>query len=227
MHETGRQPMSKPSRKSVIGALLEHYGRTYSEELKLGVERNTPSGLFQLLCFSMLASTRISHDLAARAMTALRWHGWRTPQKMVDATWRQRTDVLNHAGYARYDESTSRYLADSAQHLLDAYGGDLRRLRAASDRDVKEERRRLQEFKGIGETGADIFQREAQVAWPEMAPFLDKKAQQAAARLGLPKDPRKLIAAAPRKKDGPRLVAALVRCSLDKGFEDITSAAAQ
>lgn len=48
---------------------------------------------------------------------------------MAEATWRQRTDVLNRAGYARYDESTSRMLGDTAQLLLDRYRGDLRKLR--------------------------------------------------------------------------------------------------
>ncbi len=217
--------MSQPKQKRMIRALLDEYGQTFCEELHLGAERNTPSGLFQLLCFALLSSTRISHELAGSAMTALRKQGWRTPQKMAAATWRQRTDVLNKSGYARYDESTSRYLADTAEHLLEAYGGDLRKLREAAGHNPGEERRRLMAFKGVGKSGADIFQREVQAVWPEMGPFADKKAIQAAERLGLPKDPARLAKAAPREEDFPHLVAALVRCNLDKGYDRIREAA--
>lgn len=218
--------MSRNDNRRIVKALLDTYGHTFSEELKLGAERNTPSGLFQLLCFSLLSSNRISHELAGQAMTALRKQGWRTPRKMADTTWRERTDVLNHAGYARYDESTSRYLADMSQHLLEAYDGDLRKLRDEAGHDPDQERRRLEEFKGIGKSGASIFCREAQGVWNEIAPYADKKTLKAAGKLGLPTDAAKLADTLRRKKDLPRLVAALVRCDLDNGYAKVREAAA-
>jgi hypothetical protein len=96
--------------------------------------------------------------------------------------------VLNQAGYARYDERTSTILADTSALLLDRYGGDLRRLRAAAGHDSAAERRLLKEFKGIGDVGVDIFFREAQRAWSELYPFADRRALQAAGRLGLGAD---------------------------------------
>src|ERR671930_549871 len=79
-------------------------------------------------------------------------------------------------------------LGDTAQLLLDRYGGDLRRLRADAGRDPGAERRLLKQFKGIGDVGVDIFFREAQRSWSELYPFADRRALHAAGRLGLGSD---------------------------------------
>ena len=132
-----------------------------------------------------MASARINADLAMQAARALGEQGWTTAEKMVATTWEQRTRVLKHAGYARYDESTSRMLGDTAHLLLDRYDGDLRKLRAAAERDPARERKLLKECKGLGDVGVSIFFREAQIAWDELYPFVDKRALQAAGRLEL------------------------------------------
>ncbi len=80
---------------------------------------------------------------------------------------------------------------------------------------MPEVRRLLQEFPGVGPTGADIFLREAQRVWPEAAPYLDRKALQGAERLGLPGDPDRLLGLAGTTEPAV-LAAALVRASLDK-----------
>ena len=46
--------------------------------------------------------------------------------------------------------------------------------------------------------GADIFCREAQIAWDELFPFADQRALEAAGRLGLEVDPEKLAACVAR-----------------------------
>ena len=158
------------------------------------------------------------------AARALADQGWTTAQKMAEATWEQRTRTLNQAGYARYDESTSRMLGDTAEMLLDKYGGDLRKLRDAAARDPGRERALLKECKGIGEVGADIFCREAQVAWDELFPFADRRALEAARRLGLEGDAETLAGRVSRK-DYPRLLAALVRTGLANDFDEVLEAA--
>jgi endonuclease III len=210
----------EPNRREITAALLDRHGRTYCSELGIGIERNTPSPLFRWLCASILFSTRISADIAARAAGALAENKLTTPQRMADATWAERTRILNRAGYARYDESTSRMLGDTAARLIEEYGGDLRRLRKRAGEDPGAERKLLQEFKGIGETGAAIFCREAQSAWPELYPFADAKALDAAKKLGLGED-AKALARLVDKSDFPRLVAALIRTSLAKDYDAI------
>jgi hypothetical protein len=214
--------MAKPSQDRIVAALLERHGLTYAEELGIKLERGTPSVLFRWLCASILLSARIGAGAAMHAARALAEQGWTTAEKMAAATWEQRTRTLNRAGYARYDESTSRMLGDTAEMLLDKYQGDLRKLRDAAER----ERVLLKECKGIGEVGADIFCREAQVTWDELFPFADRRALEAAGRLGLDSDANRLASRVARK-DYPRLLAALVRTGLAKDFDSVLEAASR
>jgi hypothetical protein len=209
-----------PDRKRIAAALLDRHGRTYCSALGIPIERNTPSPLFRWLCASILFSTRISADLAASAARALAEHELTTPQRMSEATWAERTKILNRSGYARYDESTSRMLGDTSALLIEQYGGDLRRLRKRAGEDPTAERRLLQEFKGIGETGADIFCREAQAVWSELYPFADKKALAASQKLDLAQDAAEL-AGLVEQDDFARLVAALIRTSLAGDYDTI------
>ena len=217
--------MAGPSKDQIVQALLERHGRTYAGELGIDLAKGTPSVLYRWLCAATLLSARIGAGVAMDAAKALAQQGWTTAEKMAAATWEQRTRTLNQAGYARYDESTSRMLGDTASLLLDKYGGDLRKLREAAGRKPGRERELLKECKGIGEVGADIFGREAQIAWDELYPFADRRALRAAARLGLEDDPAKLARRVPQK-DFSRLLAALVRTGLAKDFDDVLEAAA-
>jgi hypothetical protein len=206
--------VARPSR-DLIRRLLEGHGQTSAEELGVKMRPASPSALFRLLCFALLASARIRHEQALSAARALTESGWSTPKGMAAATWEQRVKVLNTHGYARYDEKTSRFLADTSTLLLEKYGGDLRKLRKAAKRDPKRERELLRECKGIGDVGVDIFFREAQVIWGELYPFADQRALRAARRLGLPADAESLARLVPRTQFA-RLIAALVRVDWQK-----------
>ena len=179
--------MSKPSKKQIVAALLKRHGRFFSSELGIKLGSNSPSALFRWLCAALLFSARIGNEIATEAARALSKQGWTTAKKMTAATWGERTRVLNHAGYARYDEKTSRMLAATSDLLLERYGGDLRKLREAAERDPKREKKLLMECKGIGDVGADIFLREVQVAWTELQPFVDATGLKSARKLGLSK----------------------------------------
>ncbi len=205
--------------RDLVKRLLDGQGRTYAQELGIRLERGTPSPLFRWLCASLLLSARIRADMALEAARALAREGWRTPQALARTSWEERTRVLNKAGYARYDESTSRMLGDTTALLIERYEGDLRKLRAAARHDPEEERRLLKDFKGIGDVGVDIFFREVQVAWDELFPFADRRALARAGKLGLPDRAGALAKLVPRD-DFPRLVAALVRVDLGASLEE-------
>jgi hypothetical protein len=115
-------------------------------------------------------------------------------------------------------------LGDACQLLLDRYRGDLRRLRAEAGQDPRQERRLLKQVKGLGDVGVDIFFREAQVAWEELFPFVDRRAAQAARRLGLDADPRVLAGDRNPEAFAP-LVAALVRTRLANDYDAVLEAA--
>lgn len=185
------------SQSNTVRDLLDRNGKTYAEEAGITL-RDKPSPLYQLLVLSMLASTRISADIARDAAKELFRAGWRTPQRMREATWQQRVDALGRAHYKRYDESTSTKLDEGARFLIDTYSGDLRKLRSTSHDGVHDLERAIAEFPRIGPTGAGIFCREVQAVWPHVAPYFDKRAIQRARELGLPTDPDGLAATAPR-----------------------------
>lgn len=209
------------SKEDLVARLLERSnGATFAEDLGVDLGRNEPMGLFLWLVAANLSSARISADQALRAARALKDAGLTTAQHMADATWKERVVILNRNGYARFDEKTSRFLQDMADHCLTEYDGDLRKLRAAAGEDPAEERRLLKAFKGIGDVGVDIFFREAQIAWEEVYPFADKRALKAAEELGLGKDAETLAGLVPKQRF-PALLAALLKADLDKALDEI------
>ncbi|MGB7757948.1 MAG: hypothetical protein WBL23_18005 [Salinisphaera sp.] len=197
----------------LIDALLAGYGRTFAAELGAPIAKNTPSPLFRLLCLALLTSAPVQADIAMRAAQAMAEAGWTTPEKLAESTWQQRVKVFNGAGYARVDEKTATQIVDFNTHLIEAYGGDLRKLRAEAGGDLDVAKRALKRFKGIGDTGAAIFLREVQAGWGEFYPFADKAALTMADELGLPAEASKLSRLV-EPNDFPRLVAGLVRVKL-------------
>lgn len=204
--------MTKAKTTDVVHAVLDSYGRTYADEAGIRLE-DRPAPLFQLLTTSLLLSARIPAGKAVRAARALLDAGLTTPHKMAEATWQDRVDVITWHGYKRYDERTATMLGDTAAMLLERYEGDLRRLREEAQREVPAERRLLQQFKGIGPIGADIFLREVQGIWDEAFPYADARVAKAAEKLDLSGDPQTLARLVDRK-DFPRFVAGLVRVDL-------------
>jgi hypothetical protein len=201
------------TQKDDVRRLLDEHGTTYAAEAGITL-RDKPSPLYQLMVLTLLSSARISSDIATASARELFAAGWRTPQKMRDATWQQRVDALARGGYRRYDESTATQLEKNADFLLTQYDGDLRRIRPGDGGNVDQLLGTLTGFPRIGPIGARIFCREVQDVWPEVSPFFDDRALQAAARLGLPTDAAKLATLAPRGRVSD-LAAALVRADLD------------
>ncbi|MBW3578182.1 MAG: hypothetical protein KY462_10675 [Actinobacteria bacterium] len=198
-----------PSRQDTIDTLLSRHGRLFAEDLAIDIERGTPSPLFQLLVASILFGARINTTIAAEATSAVFRVGWTTPAKLAHSTWKQRVDVLNSAGYPRYDDAAA-ILGDAVGDLLANYGGDLRQLRLRAQRAPARERQLLKEFNGLDDAGVDFFHREVQLLWDELFPFADQQALEVAGELGLGRSVDDLRAVVD-DADLPRLCAALVR----------------
>ena len=187
-------------------------GTTYAAEAGIRL-KDTPTPLFQLVMLCSMMSKPISAQIAVAAAKELFALGLRTPRKVLDADRSDMIHAFGRAHYVRYDESTASRLPEMARVAMDTYGGDLRRLAAESNRETTQAKRLLKEFKGIGDTGADIFLREVQDVWTWARPYFDKKALASARKLGLPTDTDELAALAPRAN--ARLAAALIRASRD------------
>ncbi|MGH3355681.1 MAG: endonuclease [Nocardioidaceae bacterium] len=200
------------AQRDIARRLVETHGTTFAEQAGIRLT-DKPSPLWRLLVLSLLLSARISSDIAVAAARELSTSGYRTPKAMREVTWQQRVDALGRGHYRRYDERTATMLGEVAGMMRERYHDDLRRLRAEAS-DADEIGRLLQQFKGIGPTGAAIFCREAQGVWTELAPFVDDLAGRGADRLGLPRSPDRLAGLVPRS-DLPRLVAGCVRAARD------------
>jgi endonuclease III len=199
-------------REQTVQRLLDVAGRTYAGEAGIRVA-DKPMPLFQLLVLCMLASKPIDAAIAMSAARELFRAGLRTPKAVLASDRKTMIDAFGRAHYVRYDESSATRLADIAEVARGHYSGDLRNLADRSHHDVAAAKRMLKEFKGIGDTGADIFLREVQDVWTWVRPYFDDRATAAAKQLGLPAQPARLGALAPQHN--ARLAAALVRVSLD------------
>ncbi|OBB96337.1 endonuclease [Mycobacterium sp. 852002-40037_SCH5390672] len=195
-----------------VRRLLEVAGTTYAAQARIKMS-DKPMPLFQLLVLCMLASKPIDADIAMAAARELFKAGLRTPKAVQAADRQAMIEAFGRAHYVRYDESSATRLADMADRVRDDYSGDLRRLADRSRHDTAAAKRMLKQFKGIGDTGADIYLREVQDVWTWVRPYFDDRTIGAAKRLGLPAEPAKLGSLAPH--DNARLAASLVRASLD------------
>jgi endonuclease III len=200
------------TRGQLVRRLLKVAGTTYAAEAGIKIT-DKPMPLFELLVLCMLASKPIDAAIAMRAAHELFTAGLRTPNAVLASDRHTMIAAFGRAHYVRYDESSATRLTDMAARVRDDYSGDLRRLAARSHHDPTAAKRMLKDFKGIGDTGADIFLREVQDVWTWVRPYFDDRATDAAKRLGLPTQPEKLGALAPQANS--RLAAALVRAALD------------
>lgn len=202
--------MATHAHQDTVRRLLDEAGTTYAAEAGIHLD-DKPMPLFELLVLCMLASKPIDAGIAVQAARALFADKLRTPDAVLAADRKQMIDAFGRASYARYDESSATRLTEMAQTVHDDYGGDLRRL--GESHDIATVRRQLKKFKGIGDTGADIFLREVQDTWTWVRPFFDDRARATAKQLGLPDDPAELGRLA--DKHTAELAAALVRAALD------------
>lgn len=199
--------------QQVVRRLLNIAGTTYAAEAGVRIS-DKPRPLFQLLVLCMLASKPIDAAIAMRAGHELFSAGLKTPKAVLNADRQTMIEAFGRAHYVRYDESSATRLTEMAHRVVEQYSGDVREIPRRTSANVDATKQMLKQFKGIGDTGADIFLREVQDVWTWVRPYFDKRAIRMARELGLPGDPDKLGALAPRAN--ARLAAALVRASLDQ-----------
>lgn len=212
-------------RKEFVRALIEDQGRLWSEEIGARIDHDTPDDWFHWLLGALLMSARIDATMAAKAAGALKLEEMSTVQGVLETGRDQRIRVLNENCYARFDNQGADRIFEAAQLVQERYGGDLRRLREEG-RDAGGIRARLKEVKGIGEVGADIFAREAQLVWDELFPMADGHALEQAKVFGLPERPEELAQIAGGRERYVRLVTALARSWLDGPSDRVKEAAA-
>jgi endonuclease III len=149
----------------------------------LGLNLSRPEDRFKWFLASLLFAKRISADLAKRTYRRFEDEGLTTPEKILAAGWDRLVQVLDSGGYVRYDFSAASNLLGIMTELKEKYG-DLESLHGESA-DPRDLEKRLQEFKGVGPVGVNIFLRELRGVWEKAKPKPSKIAIKAAHRIGL------------------------------------------
>lgn len=155
--------------------------QSYSEEL--GLDLTKPEGRFKWFLASILFAKRISADIAKETFLYFEQEELTNPDAILEAGWDHLVEVLDSCGYTRYDFSTATNLLGIARELKEKYG-DLERLHAESSSATDLESR-LQEFKGVGPVGVNIFLRELRGIWEKANPKPSLIAVATAQKIGL------------------------------------------
>lgn len=183
---------------------------------------NNPANLFQLLYLSILLRPRGDYQKAMNTALALRDRGWDSPARMARALQADRFRLIRDVSHRRDAQEIAAVLGDLARTISERYRGDLRRLRTESRQDPHRIRALLVELPGVDDDVVDLFFREVQAIWPEVAPSADRRALTAARRLGLGRSPAELAALAGGRESERLawLVGALARVELEKRYGD-------
>ncbi|WP_089006904.1 hypothetical protein [Micromonospora viridifaciens] len=198
-------------------------GRGFAERYGFRVTNN-PSHLFQVLYLSVLLARRGDFRKAVDTALALRENGWDSAARMARSLHADRVRVLREAGQRGDVEALADTLGDLARAVVDRYRGDLRRLRTAAHQDPARERQLLTGLPGVDDEVVDLFLREAQAVWREVAPVADRRALAAARRLGLGRSADDLagLAGSGESERLAWLVGALARVDLEKRYAELT-----
>jgi len=155
--------------------------QSYSEELRLDLTR--PEDRFKWFLASVLFAKRISAKTAKETYRYFEQEGLTSPADILEAGWDRLVEVLDSGGYTRYDFSTATNLLGIAKALEEKYG-DLERLHTESTSPSDLESR-LQEFRGVGPVGVNIFLRELRGIWEKAKPNPSPMAVATAQKIGL------------------------------------------
>jgi endonuclease III len=155
--------------------------QSYSNELNLDLSK--AEDRFKWFLASVLFAKRISAQTAKETYLYFEQDELTSPEAILEAGWDHLVEVLDSGGYTRYDFSTATNLLGIAKILKEKYG-DLERLHAESSSPANLERR-LQEFRGVGPVGVNIFLRELRGIWEKAKPKPSPIAVATAQKIGL------------------------------------------
>jgi endonuclease III len=155
--------------------------QSYSEELGLDLSR--AEDRFKWFLASVLFAKRILAETAKQTYFYFEQEELTSSDAILEAGWDRLVEALDSGGYIRYDFSTATNLLGIVKMLKERYGS-LERLYAESS-DAADLESRLQEFKGVGPVGVNIFLRELRGIWKKAKPKPSPMAVATAQKIGL------------------------------------------
>ncbi len=159
-------------------------GGRFATALGIDLRSRKRQELFKWFLAAVLFGAPISHAVAARACRELVAAGASSPEAVLRNGWRGLVQILDRAGYVRYDEKTATKLLTVCQALVDVYSGDLRAVHRAANDSSDLEQRLMALGPGIGPVTVEIFLRELRSIWPKADPLPSSMGMRAARDLG-------------------------------------------
>lgn len=133
-------------------------GKISANELGINLESRKEEEYFKWFLACLLFGKPIQQKVAARTYFEFKKAKILTPDEILAAGWDRLVEILDNGRYVRYDFSIATKLLEICKALKERYGTLTRLFKTAkSEKDLK---KRLQEFKGIGSTTAEIFLRD-------------------------------------------------------------------
>lgn len=169
--------------QKVVKKLIRHLGELYSCQLEIDLKSKKETEIFKWFLASLLFGKRISEDIAAKTYKLFALRNIITPDKILATGWDGLVKILDEGSYVRYDFSTATKLLDLMNGLKNEYGTLTNLYKQAENSEELEAK--LEAFKGIGPTTANIFLRELRAVWPKANPEPCSLVKMAAKNLGL------------------------------------------
>ncbi|HET6950439.1 MAG TPA: hypothetical protein VFI47_08690 [Acidimicrobiales bacterium] len=164
-------------------ALVRDLGGRFSTELGIDVGAGDAETERWFLA-ATLFGTRISTGIAERAFHVLEAAGITRIDQVSHRTWAELVELLDAAGYTRYDFRTATRLQALAAVVRERWVGKVsemgRRLTDPADLAAA-----LDDLPGWGPVTVGLFLRELRGVWPGARPSLDERAADAARHIGM------------------------------------------
>jgi hypothetical protein len=172
-------------RKEQLKALVENYGRKYSEILGIDLSDAKEEEIFKWFLASILFGAPITENSVIKTFKCFQNYNILTPNKILQTGWDGLVKILDEGSYTRYDFKTADKLLEVMQNLMERYDGSLTILynEASDGQDLE---KRLKELgKGIGNVTVSIFLRELRDVWDKADPEPTSLVVMAAEKLGI------------------------------------------
>jgi len=157
-------------KKERLEALIENFGRKYSEILGIDLSDAKEEEIFKWFLASILFGAPITESSVIKTFACFRKHSILTPNKILRTGWDGLVKVLDEGSYTRYDFKTADKLLEVMRNLMERYSGSLTILYDETSDEQDLEKRLMELGKGIGEVTVSIFLRELRDVWEKADP---------------------------------------------------------
>lgn len=163
--------------------LVRQLGGRFSTELGIDVDAGDAE-VDRWFLAATLFGTRISIGVAERAFHVLEGGGVNRIAQALDHTWEELVQLLDAAGYTRYDFRTATRLQALAAAVRERWAGEVSEIgrRLPDEADLAAA---LDDLPGWGPVTVGLFLRELRGVWPGAHPPLDERAADAARHIGM------------------------------------------